>query len=207
MAEIKIEKKSPIWPWILLAVAVIVVLFLVLSNNGDSEEAEDIQEDRIEQGFGGTTDVRRAVINNSAVVAFVSFINDDPDSMGLDHEFTNEALLKLTNATSAMADEIDYDIQKDLDEVRTHADKITKDPFETTHANSIRLSAEILANVLHNIQQKAFPNLASEADIVIKSVSAIELEALTLDQKGDVKNFFRKSAELLEKMNNNSPQI
>lgn len=207
MAEIKIEKKSPIWPWILLAVAVIVVLFLVLSNNGDSEEDEDLQEDRIEQGFGGTTDVTRAVINNSAVFAFVSFINDDPDSMGLDHEFTNEALLKLTNATSAMADEIDYDIQKDLDEVRTHADKITNDPFETTHANSIRLSAEILANVLQNIQQKAFPNLAGEADAVIKSVSAIELEALTLDQKGDVKNFFRKSAVLLEKMNNNSPQI
>ncbi|GAB2618288.1 hypothetical protein [Belliella aquatica] len=207
MAEIKIEKKTPIWPWILLAVAVIVVLFLVLSNNDDSEKVEDIQDDRIEQGFGGSTDVRRAVINNSAVFAFVSFINEDPDSMGLDHEFTNEALLKLTNATSALADEIDYDIQKDLDKVKTHADKITKDPFDTTHANSIRMSAGILANVLQNIQQKAFPNLESEADVVIKSASAIELEALTLNQKGDIKNFFRKSADLLEKMNNNSPQI
>jgi len=207
MAEIKIEKKSPIWPWILLVVAVIVVLFLVLSNNGNSEEAEDIQDDEIEQGFGGSTDVRPAAINNSAVFAFVSFMNEDPDSMGLDHEFTNEALLKLTNATSALANEVDYDIQKDLDKVKTHGDKITKDPFDTTHANSIRMSAEILANVLQNIQQKAFANLESEAAVVIKSALAIDNEALTLNQKEDVKNFFRNSADLLEKMNNHSPQI
>lgn len=207
MAEIKIEKKTPLWPWILLVVAVIVVLFLVFSNNGDNEEIDNEQEDRTEQGFEEPTDTRQATLNNSAVLSYVSFINDDPDSMGLDHEFTNEALLKLTNATSALADEIDYDIQKDLEEVRTHSSKITNDPFETSHANSIRKSAEILANVLQNMQQEAFPNLASEAEDVKDAVAAIDLDALTLDQKGDVKNFFRESADLLEKMNNNSPQI
>lgn len=203
MAEIKIEKKTPMWPWIILILAVIGILIYLFAFSGDEDETEDITESRTEE----VTDTRQVALNNSAVIAYVSFINDDPDQMGLDHEFTNEALLKLTNATSAMADEIGYDIQKDLEEVRTHADKITTDPFETTHANSIRKSAEILANVLQNMQQKAFPGLTSEANSVMNAAIAIEPEALTLDQKEDVKNFFRESAYLLEKMNNNSPQM
>ncbi|WP_373523519.1 hypothetical protein [Aquiflexum sp.] len=205
MAEIKIEKKMPMWPWILLILVVIGILVYLFAFSGD--EVDNRQDDRTEQTSEQSSDTRQVAPNNSTVGAYVSFIKEDPDQMGLDHDFTNEALLKLTNATSAMADEIGYDIQKDLEEVRTHTDKITKDPYETTHANSIRKSAEILANVLQNMQQKAFQGLASEANEVKNAATAIDPDVLTLDQKGDVKNFFRESADLLEKMNNNSPQM
>ncbi|WP_373493764.1 hypothetical protein [Aquiflexum sp.] len=204
MAEIKIEKKAPIWPWILLILVVIGILVYLFAFSGD--EDDNRRDDRTEQTTEQSSDTRQVAPNNSTVVAYVSFIKDDPDQMGLDHDFTNEALLRLTNATSAMADEIGYDIQKDLDEVRSHADKITRDPFETTHANSIRKSADILSNVLQNMQKKAFPGLTSEANGVKNAATAIEPEVLTLDQREDVKNFFRESADLLEKMNNNSPQ-
>jgi hypothetical protein len=37
MAELRVEKKSPVWPWILVAVLVIgVVAWLIMSNNADS---------------------------------------------------------------------------------------------------------------------------------------------------------------------------
>lgn len=203
MAEIKIEKKAPIWPWILLILVVIGVLIYLFAFNGDRDKSEDRTEQKTEE----STEIRQVAPNNSTVSTYVNFIKENPDQMGLDHDFTNEALLKLTNATSAMANEIGYDIQKDLEAVRTHAEKISRDPYETTHANSIRKSAEILATVLQNIQQKAFSGLASEANEVKNAATAIDPDILTLDQKEDVKNFFKESADLLEKMNNNSPQM
>lgn len=206
MAEIKIEEKSPIWPWVLLIIAIIAILIYVFAFNNNGDDTDDRQRDRTEQRTDDTADSRQDAPNNSTVAAYVSLIKDDPDQMGLEHDFTNEALLKLENATNAMADEIGYDIKKDMDEVRTHADKITREPYETTHANSIRKASDVLARVLQNIQQEAFPGLANEANEVKNAASAIDPEVLTLNQKGDVKNFFRESAALLEKMNNNSPQ-
>ncbi|PRY85510.1 hypothetical protein [Mongoliibacter ruber] len=208
MAEIRIEKESPKWPWILLILAVVAVLIYVFAFNGtDDQTDERMQQDRNEETTGDFSDTSHAAANNSVVAVYVDYIKDDPDQMGLDHDFTNEALIRLEKATNAMADEIGYDIKKDMDEARTHAVKITKDPFETTHANSIRKSAEILAEVLQNIQERAFSGLANEANEVKNAATAIDPEVLTLDQKEDIKNFFRESADLLEKMNNNAYQM
>lgn len=203
MAEINIEKKSPKWPWVLLIIIIIGVLIYLFAFNEDDENVEVITEETTEE----PVETPQAALNNSTVTAFVSFIKEDPDSMGLDHEFTNEALLRLTNAANAVANEINYDIKNDIDRVKTLAEKITKDPFETTHANSIKEVAGILAQALQNMQQKAFSDLASEADQVKNAVANIEVDVLTLDQKQEVKDFFRESADLLEKMNNNSPEI
>lgn len=203
MAEIKIEKKTPVWPWIILILAVVGILIYLFAFTGDGDETGETKEETTEAPANASQDAP----DNSTVSAYVSFVKEDPDQMGLDHEFTNEALLKLTNATDAMADETGYDIEKEIEEVRTLADKITADPFETSHANSIKESADILAQVLQNLQQHAFPDLANEADEVRNSVEAIETDVLTLDQKAEVKDFFRASADLLEKMNNNAPEI
>lgn len=202
MAEIKIEKKNPKWPWVLLILAIIGILLYLFTFNGDEEIGEMAEETTEEPA-----DTRQDALNISTVSAYVSFIKEDPDPMGLDHEFTSEALSKLINATDAMAEEINYDLKKDMDTVKTLSEQITEDPFETTHANAIKEAADILARVLQNIQQNAFPGLADEADEVKNSVTDIETDVLTLNQKEDVKNFFRESADLLEKMNNNSPEI
>lgn len=208
MAEIKIEKKKPIWPWILLAAVIIAILIFIFAFNGDDDvDIDERQDYNQEQTYDESGDSTQYALNNTEVATYVTFIQEDPDAMGLNHDFTNEALLKLTNATIAMADEIDYDIQKDIAEVKTYADKITTDTFETTHANSIKKSAEILANIMQNIQQRAFSDLSSDAMEVQNAAKAIKADMLTLDQKTDVKNYFRESADLLEKMNNNSPQI
>ncbi len=204
MAEIKIEKKTtPVWPWILLALIVIALLIYLFAFRGEEDDNDEMTEVTTEQ----PADTRQVAPNNSTVAGFVSFIEDDPDQVGLDHEYTNEALLQLTNATEAMANEVGYDPQQDLAQVRTLSEKITTDPFETTHANSIKEAAGILAQTLQNIQQNAFSGLASEAEEVKSAVTEIETDVLTLDQKEDVKNFFAEAADLLDKMNTNSPEI
>lgn len=208
MAEINIEKKTPKWPWILLALVIIIgILLYVFALNGDDEGNDEYNRDKTEETTEEREDTRQSSLSNSTVLAYVSFINEDSDSMGLDHEFTNEALSRLTEATNAMANEINHDIRKDIDTVRTLTEKITTDPYETTHANSIKEVAGILAQALQNMQQHAFPDFDNEADEVKNAASDIETDVLTLEQKEAVKNFFSESANLLEKMNNNSPEI
>ena len=146
-------------------------------------------------------------MNNATVGAFVTFVEEDQENMDLSHEYTNEALNKLINATDAMANEVGYDVEADMQEVRQLADKITQEPFETTHANSIKEAATKLEGVLQNIQQEAFPTLTGGTDAVKNAAEGIDPQELTLNQKEDVKNFFRESAELLEQMNTNQPQI
>ncbi|MCB7480006.1 hypothetical protein [Christiangramia sediminis] len=41
MADIRIEKKKPVWPWILLIVILAVVAFLYIYGSMDSEENDD----------------------------------------------------------------------------------------------------------------------------------------------------------------------
>ncbi len=195
MAEIKIEKKKPVWPWVLLVLIVLGLIIYFLAFNESEEESTIIPTDT---EVSESTQVNP---DNSTVNDYVEFINNDPDQMGLDHEYTNEALRKLTDATEAIANEVDYDVEGDIQSVRDYAQKVTQDPFETTHANSIKSAADILANVLQNIQQADYPGLNNQAQNVRNAASAITPEELTLDQKEAVKNFFREAANLLEQMN------
>lgn len=202
MTETKIEKRKPIWPWMLLGLLVLgLIIYLLVfydSNGGiDREQTADpaITKDQTQEP------PTQEPINNKIVFEYVTFIHADTSSMGLDHDYTNEALLKLTNATEAMADEVGYDVERDIQNVRDYAAKITQDPFETTHANNIRNAADILVNVLQNIQQAEFPNLANQTSEVKNAAALIVPEELMLDLKQEVKSFFNSAASLLEEMN------
>ncbi|UJH91998.1 hypothetical protein LZ575_05060 [Antarcticibacterium sp. 1MA-6-2] len=48
MAEIKIEKKKPVWPWILLALIILgIILYFVFADNDN--EIDDVDENNTEQ--------------------------------------------------------------------------------------------------------------------------------------------------------------
>lgn len=192
MTEIKIEKKKSVLPWVLLGLGVIALLLYLLGVFDKKEESNDapVATDLI--------DVRE---NNTTVAEYVSFINADTAKMSLDHEFTNQAFLKLTNAINAMAGDVDYSVKADLDKAKEYADHITNDPFETTHADNIRKSADIVSGALQNMQQAKYPTLTNEVSEVKNAAAAINPDVLTLDQRDAVKGFFGKAANVLEKMN------
>jgi hypothetical protein len=114
---------------------------------------------------------------------------------------TNEALLKLIEATNAKANEVGYEVRADLEQVKEYANMITTDPYETTHADNIRKAADILSNVLQNIQKAKFPGLTGEVEELRSASESIKPGVLTLDQKDAVKNYFAKASDLLQKMN------
>lgn len=183
MTEIKIEKKKPVWPWILLVLGLLAAAWFFFFRNDKKESLIDVHE------------------NNSTVAAYVTFINSDTNKMSLDHSFTSEALTKLTDAIDAMATEAGYDVKVDIAKAKQYADEITKDPMSTTHADKIRSAADVLSTSLQNMQQAKYPGLSAEAADVKSAAAAINPETLTLDQRDAVNSFFSKAADLLNKMN------
>lgn len=215
MAEIKIEKKKPMWPWILLGLGVIAVLIYFLAFNDSNEQinkapkisklivVKEMHEvpktsDLI---IAEETDLTSVKENNSTVEAYVNFVETGKNKMGIDHEYTNEALLKLIEATNAMAGEVGYEVQADLDKVKEYAEMITNGPFETTDADNIRKADDVLTNVLRKIQMAKYPGLTNEVAELKNASESIKPGVMTLDQKDEVTNFFNKASELLKKMN------
>lgn len=193
MTEIKIEKKKPMWIWGVLALVVIAGIIYFFSQKKENDPEASDNTNNTEQ----TTPPEK----NTTVTSYVSFVNDDANKMGLDHAYTNAALLKLTNAIEAKANDVSYDVKADLTKAKEYADKITTDPFETTHANNIRKAADILSTSLVNMQQAKYPSLTAEAGELKNASASISPDVLTLDQKDAVKSFFSKAADLLSKMN------
>ncbi len=202
MAEIKIEQKNQVWPWLLagLVVAAIVIYFVMFRDN-DKENTIDVVTQ--ENYISGTNDTNLLGVkeNNSTVAAFVSFVKNDTSRMRLDHAYTNEALLKLKAATKAMAGEIDYEIRADLEKVEESAILITNEPFDTSHAKNIRNAADKSTTALQNMQLAKYPWLSEEVDALKNAATAINPEILTLEQRDAVKNYFAKAADILDKMN------
>ncbi len=190
MTEIKIEKKKPILPWLLLILGIIAAIWFLFFRNDEMKPEENVV--KTEQ-----TETQ----NNDAVSDYLMFINSDPDKMGLDHEFTKNALIKLTNAIETKANETKFDVTADISKAKVIADEITKDPMSTDHADKIRNAADILSMTMQNMQKEKFPDLTADANAVKTAAEKIDPKILTLDQKVAVKSFFNKAAELLTKMN------
>lgn len=191
MTEIRVEKKTNTVAWVMLILGIIALALYLFVFKKDNSDMQVINE----------TPVSEVRENDATVLAFTSFARSDTNAMSLDHAYTNAALLKLTDATSAMASATGYDVKADLDKAKEYAGKITEDPFETTHADNIRKSAELLSTALQNLQTAKYPGLSAEAMEVSRAAAGINPDVLTLDQRSQVKNFFISAANLLEKMN------
>ena len=192
MAEIKIEKKKPIWIWMLLGLGLVAAFIYYMSLNDDYADIEEVSE---------TAELINVNKNNPAVSDYINFIESDTNRMTMDHAFTHEAIIKLTNATIALADDADYEIKADMDMIKEYAETITEDSLDTTHANDIRKAADIVTNVLQNIQLAKYPGLTNEVTDLRNASNSINPDVYTLDQKSAVKSYFRSAADLLKKMN------
>ena len=201
MAEIKIEKKKPIWPWILaLLVIALIVYFLFFKDTtvitDENTTNNDTIVDRTEM-----VDDNYVNDNASAVAAFVALVKNDDGNMTLDHTYSHNMLTKLIDATEEISSKMNFDSKMDLDQARESADMITKNPEATNHADHIKKSTDMIAKTLHNLQKEKFSGLSSEAEKVKMSSDAINVKELTLNQKNKIKTFFDDAADLLDKMN------
>ena len=190
MAEIKIEKKKPVWPWILLALIVLGLIWYIFMRDDDN---------RIEDEPVVTEQVAEEYDDYSAIALYSAYIADT-DKMGVDHEYSNEALNYLIDAVEEKADMLDVDVKADINEARKNASEITEDPDKLNHANLIKSSGEIIVRALTTLQTAKFPTLTDDVAKVNTAVNEIDASDKTLDQKDKVNNFFKSAESLLLKM-------
>ncbi len=202
MADIEIEKKKPIWPWILLVLLIIAALLAYFLWFDVDDEYDDDAPANVEAAEPVTNTNGTATLTNdteAVIAAYTSFIDEDKD-MGIGHEYTHAALTHLIAAVRDVADDLDVDIDADLAEAKENADYIMKDPMDVDHANKIRNAAKVIAKALGTIQQERFPQLAQESDKIRDYAQNVMPDVETLNQKEDVKTFFEQAQDLLTKM-------
>ncbi len=120
--------------------------------------------------------------------------------MGVDHEYSSEALDYLIDAVEEKADMLNVDVRADLDEARRNASEITKDPNKLNHADLIKKSGRIIVQALTTLQTEKFPTLKDDIAKVNTAVNKIDTSVKTLDQKNKVNDFFKSAESLLLKM-------
>lgn len=200
MAEIKIEKKRTVWPWVLLALVIIALLIYFLAVPDKDDDYEQVTERTVVESTN-ESDMLGVNEENPTVMAYVEWLDTNLGRMGIDHEFTHEAITELANAIKALASDIDYNVDAELDQAKEYADQIRQEPYETSHANKIRNATDMLSQALVNMQQARYPGLQEDARAVKNASQQIKPDELTLDQKEEVKGFFRKATDLLQEMN------
>jgi hypothetical protein len=194
MAEIKIEKKTPVWPWIIAGIVILALIILYFTYDRDDPTARDTQRETVVTGTDG------AQQDNNAVAAYVQFVEDEQGRMGEDHVYTREALQRLTQAVRALAEQKGHNLQADLDQAQQAANEITQDPTATNHAQYIRRAADALTRAMINMQQAYHPDLEEDAQELRRSTENINPDQQTLQQKEAIKSFFDQSADLLQEM-------
>ncbi len=203
MAEIGIEKKKPVWPWVLLAlliIGVIAVFFWPDDDDGSEDNTEEMYQDE-ELGSDEMDDKERSAMENAddggALAIFANHIDNEQGRMGLDHEYTHRAFTLLSDAIHQVADERDYDIQADLDNLDTWADQLKVDPQSLKHADLIKKGFERAIAILDGMQKAEFPDQSNELEPLRKHSNEMRAGVPTLEQKSTVKGFFDAAANLL----------
>lgn len=206
MAEIKVEKKKPVWPWILLGLIILgIILYFVFAD--DDNEIDDMEDntEQIQDSIMTPTDTEATDtyevndVDNESVSNYIAHVGDET-RMGIDHEYTNTALIHLINAVDAKARELNIDVNADLQEIRNDANQITEDPMSDSHANTIKDVGTKLANVMERLQSERFPNLSADVEQVKTAANNIDGAVLTLEQKDQVNMFFQEAADVLRQM-------
>lgn len=192
MTETKIEKKKAVWPWIIGGILLALLVYFI----GFTYQKETVPEDLV------AIDIQNVKENNVIVSAFIRFMEVDTMKMELDHTFTKEALLKLVDATNAMADEIQFDIGDNMARAIKYVNRTIADPIETSNAKEFKEAADILTStILKSMQEAKYPGLTNEVVQIQNAVASINPDVLILDQKDAIKTFFIKVTDLLRMMN------
>lgn len=197
MTEIKIEKKQPIWPWILVALVILALVYFFFLRD---DNTVDVIDDKVEMvNEEQTNKLSEAAI--SEINDYTSYIGNEAN-MGLDHEYSHGALDRLIDATEAVSNSLGIDLRADMENARAKAGDITDDPYEVDHADKIKDAANIVFQALKKIQNQKFPDLDESCAEVENAVSGITSDTQTLNQKDAVNDFFQQAGELLTNMKN-----
>lgn len=228
MAEIRIEEKKNSWLPILLGVLALLLIggiaYALLTNDDDrADKVTAVDQDNTtviadaneeipgtikpvavaDEDFDPAWDGSEADYETNYIY-YLSSLDKVDAEMGLDHEYSKIALLALANSLVALARENgmseEVSIEASSRMLRENAMDLTKNWRSTQHADMIRDAAMTAVDVIDEIQDAQFPNMDNQVAALEEQAKSIKAGTLTLEQKGEVKKFFRMAADVLDSM-------
>lgn len=207
MAEIKIEKKKPWWPWILalLIILAVVAYFLFYSDeklidDDVSIESEEAIGNQVQEGFNATNVDPAHTKSDLETTEYTSFIGDR-SKLGTDVEYTKDALVQLSNAVRQAAVEHGIETDGRLERVENSAKNIQKDGDSLLLAQQIKNVGGEIAQIIGALQEKEYPELAEASEKIKRAVGSIVPNQQIDEQKEQINVFFDACGDALKEMN------
>lgn len=213
MAEIKIEKKKPVWPWIILVLIILagVYFFWYYNDTMNGTDDEEMLQDTLQERNEGMIDNSATdsttlysgsygkIAKEKTIADYLTYIENP--KMSTDSEYIAGALMKLINATEDEAEQLNVDVTADLEQAREDAFDINSDPEPSVNAGKLKQSATEIASALVNIQRHSFPKLYEASVSLKEAVNKIDAKIPVTQQNENVRSFFDNAGKLLQKMN------
>lgn len=207
MAEINIEKKKPVWPWILLGLVILgVILFFVFADDDNDDLLEEENTEQVITPMETEDDLETEnweednLSGDESVSNYLDHIGDT-ERMGIDHEYSSEALILLINALENRAKEANINADVDIEELKNNVRGIKEDPQNLTHANAINNVGTKIVNLMEKMQMEKFPDISQDVQEARTALQNIQPSIPTLDQKDAVNSFYKEAGDVLQKMN------
>lgn len=214
MAEIKLErKKRPIWPWVLLALLLLLLIIwaVIAAMRPGEPEALPTVTAIGETAVPVTTDTAplaaglpRELENYMRTCSVAG--GAEPETMGREHEFSTNCLELLTDSMSAVAAQrsADPNMTQQIDSVRQQVREIRQsEATSVQHSNATRRAADAAAAALSTMQQ-AFSGTDEQARQSVEQVrnaaQQIQTTQPLLEQKDALRSFFRQAGTALQNL-------
>ena len=214
MAEIKIEKKKPIWPWIILILVILgIIAYFVYAKGENTKFSDDfVDEDTKEQVTNSanrqldednTYNANRSSNTYSEYSAFDESIRDST-RVAVDSSYTKKAFSNLAKAVVKTADENNVEDSNALTDLRNWSVLMTGvSSTKTDMANfkNFKTACDKVAKVLEDVQVKNFPELKDQATSLKQSASNVSASIAMNKQQAALNSFLKKSRDVLKSMN------
>lgn len=205
MAEIKIRKKRPAWPWIIgvLLVLGIGAYFYTVS---DYEPAIEGMPPYVGPegvgvhppgGYADKVDDEPGTKADQRIAEYRAHI-EDTSKLGTNADYTRSALLQLTEAVQGMARELDVQI----DDIKTNAQlQEGKDASGTTLlAEEIKEVGGEIFTAIGTLQEEKFPELSDRTEKIKRTYGVLVPTTEISEQKEQIIAFFESCGDALKKM-------
>lgn len=205
MAEIKIEKKRPVWPWIILIVVLVAValFFILRTDTEQSSQVEDEDMENFEEMSSGNNNSETTMQWEDEEDSLSSQYNragrkttPEETRLGSDAVYTSTAFMELINSLRTKAAEQKIPLQAEFQQLQQQAEKINSG-YEATSAREL---ANKIADIIQNIQQQKYPQLEKQVQEV-KSAAGDIGSADTFEENENLHEFFSKAKAALQQMN------
>lgn len=211
MAEIKIEKKKPVWPWILaiLIVLGIIVYFVYTNPERDflNDDYDNVANEQVMEPASTAPSKARAPYQpGSAYDQYTAFEGSIRDStrIAVDSSYTKKAYYNLSKAVAKKAEKHDIDTSQELTDLQEFSMLITKvsSPLSSAEsAKNFKTASDKVAKVLKDIQIKSFPELKDEIADLKQITNEMDGYISMNKQQDNITQFLQKSRDILKAMN------